>query len=257
VSRRDAVQTDDLRGRVALVTGAAHGIGAATSTCLAERGAHVVLADVDDDAGMALAERLDGVFVHCDVRELDHNFAAVAAALDHFGRLDLAHLNAGVASGCGVGDDFDLDHYRRAMGVNLDGVVFGTHAVRPALIQAGGGTIIATASLAGLLAVPPEPLYGANKHAVVGLVRSLGPVLAEEGIRINALCPGFADTDLVVDIADWVAASGAPLLTLDEVVDAFLAVLASDDVGQCWVVQPGRPSEPFTFRNVPGPRRAS
>jgi NAD(P)-dependent dehydrogenase (short-subunit alcohol dehydrogenase family) len=247
----------DLDGRVALVTGAAHGIGAATATHLAGLGAHVVLADVDDDAGGELAERLHGVFVHCDVRELDHNLAAVAAALDQYGTLDLAHLNAGVASGCGIGDDFDLDHYRRAMGVNLDGVVFGIHAARPALLQGGGGSIVATASLAGLLAVPPEPLYGANKHAVVGLVRSLGPVLAEEGIRINALCPGFADTDLVADITDWVASTGAPLLTLDEVVQAFMAVLESEDVGQCWVVQPGRPSEPFTFRNVPGPRRPS
>ena len=103
------------------------------------------------------------------------------------------HLNAGVATGCGVGDDFDLARYRRAMGANLDGVVFGVHAALPALRRRGGGAIVATASLAGLTGVPYDPLYAANKHAVVGLVRSLAP-LAEEGIRVNAVCPGFAES---------------------------------------------------------------
>jgi len=246
---------EQLRGAVALVTGAAKGIGAAVSTRLAALGTNVVLADVDDDAGRALARELDGLYVHCDVADVDANHAAVAAAVSHFGGLDLVHLNAGVAGGCGIGDDFDLPRYRKAMGVNLDGVVFGVHAALPALRRRGRGTIVATASLAGLVPVPPEPIYGANKHAVVGLVRSLGPRLAEEGIRINALCPGFADTSLVEGIREWVDAVGAPLLTVDEVVDAFLSVVLSDGVGQCWFVQPGRPSEPFAFRNVPGPRR--
>jgi NAD(P)-dependent dehydrogenase (short-subunit alcohol dehydrogenase family) len=249
------MRTDSLTGRVALVTGAANGIGAGTATRLSSLGARVVLVDVDDDAGAALARRIDGHYVNCDVRDLDQNLAAVAETLDRFGRLDVAHLNAGVSSGCGIGDDFDLERYRRAMGVNLDGVAFGIHAVRPAMVQSGGGTIVTTASLAGLLAVPPEPFYSANKHAVVGLVRSVGPVLAAEGIVVNALCPGFVDTELVLDVAAYVEELGAPLLAVDEVVDAFVHVLGSDDVGQCWLVQPGRPPEPFAFRNVPGPRR--
>ena len=95
--------------------------------------------------------------------------------MDACGGLDLVHLNAGVASGCGVGDDFDLARYRRAMGANLDGVVFGMHAALPALRARGGGAIVATASLAGLTGVAYDPLYSANKHAVVGLVRSLAP----------------------------------------------------------------------------------
>ncbi|HUZ09208.1 MAG TPA: SDR family NAD(P)-dependent oxidoreductase [Acidimicrobiales bacterium] len=245
---------EQLKGAVALVTGAANGIGAAAATRLAGLGARVVLADVDDGPGRALAGELDGLYVHCDVSDLPDNHAAVAAAVGHFGGLDLVHLNAGVAGGCGVGDDFHLLRYRRAMGVNLDGVVFGIHAALPALRRRGGGTIVATASLAGLMPVPPEPIYGANKHAVVGLVRSLGPILAEDRIRINALCPGFADTSLVEGIRGWVDAVGAPLLTVADVVDALISVVESDEVGQCWFVQPGRPSEPFTFRNVPGPR---
>src|SRR5207302_5439106 len=121
--------------------------------------------------------------------DLDANLALVDFAVRNCGGVDIAFLNAGVATGCGVGDDFDLADYRRAMGANLDGVVFGIHAVRPALLARGGGAIVATSSLAGLTAVPFEPLYAANKHAVVGLVRSLGPAMVEEGIRINAICP--------------------------------------------------------------------
>ena len=121
----------------------------------------------------------------------------MAAATDRFGGLDLVHLNAGVTSGCGVGDDFDPALYRRAIAVNLDGVVYGIHAALPALTGRSGAQIIVTASLAGLTGLPGEPIYSANKHGVVGLVRSLGPrLLAEHGVRINALCPGFADTAL-------------------------------------------------------------
>ena len=88
------------------------------------------------------------------------------------------------------------------MGANLDGVVFGTHAALPALRARGGGAIVATASLAGLTGVAYDPLYAANKHAVVGLVRSLGPLLAEEGIRFNAVCPGFAESAIIEPIRD-------------------------------------------------------
>ena len=87
--------------------------------------------------------------MHCDVRDLDANLALVAAAVDRFGGLDLVHLNAGISTGMSLGADFDLERYRRAMAINLDGVVFGVHAALPALIERGGGTIIATASLAG------------------------------------------------------------------------------------------------------------
>jgi len=104
------------------------------------------------------------------------------------------------------------------------------------------------------VALPPGPFQRTNKPAICRLVPLLGPVLGRDGVRINALRPGFADTSLVRDIGEWVASVGAPLLTVDEVVDAFMQILGSDEVGQCWFVQPGRPSEPFAFRNVPGPR---
>ncbi|MFD0534859.1 SDR family oxidoreductase [Actinomadura luteofluorescens] len=187
----------DGTGKVALITGGSNGIGAAVARRLAREGARVVLADVDAEAGDALARELDGAFVRCDVREPADSEAAVAAAVDRFGGLDVAFLNAGVAGGGGVGDDFDLAAYRRAMGINLDGVVFGAHAALPALRARGGGDIVATASMAALTATPFDPVYGANKAAVVGLVRALGPTFAGEGVRVNALCPSFADTDIL------------------------------------------------------------
>ena len=128
-------------------------------------------------------------------RELDENLAIVEHVVERFGGLDLVYLNAGIVSGCGIGEDFDAERYRRAMSVNLDGVVYGAHAALPALRARGGGAIVATASLAGLTAVPMDPFYAANKHAVVGLTRSLGPALAGDGIRFNAICPGYAETD--------------------------------------------------------------
>ncbi|MDX6699840.1 MAG: hypothetical protein QOF26_66, partial [Baekduia sp.] len=172
----------DLRDKVALITGAASGLGRATAVALAAAGAEVVVADLDEAAGREVASQVGGHFVACDVSDFEANEAMVRFAVDTCGGLDIAYLNAGVATGCGIGEDFDVALYRRANGANLDGVVFGTHAVIPALKARGGGAIVATASLAGLTAVPFDPLYAANKHAVVGLARSLGPALAGDGI---------------------------------------------------------------------------
>jgi NAD(P)-dependent dehydrogenase (short-subunit alcohol dehydrogenase family) len=245
---------DSCQGKVALITGGARGIGAAVARRLTGLGARVVIADVDTGRGAALAGELGGVFTRCDVREPADSEAAVARAVEEFGGLDLAFLNAGVGSGCGFGDDFDLAAYRRAMAINLDGVVFGVQAALPVLRARGGGDIIATASMAGLTATPFDPIYGANKAAVVGLVRALGPAIEPDRIRINALCPSFADTDILTPLKDHLVRTGFPILTVDTVVDAFMGVLTSEDTGQCWHVVPGRPSEPFRFRGVPGPR---
>jgi NAD(P)-dependent dehydrogenase (short-subunit alcohol dehydrogenase family) len=245
---------DDLRDRVALVTGAAGAIGRTVCLSLAEAGAIVVAADVDEDGGRRTAEEVDGHFVACDVTDLEANRAAVAFAVEAGGRLDLVHLNAGVTTGCGVDEDFDPARYRRAVAVNLDGVVLGAHAAMPALRASGGGAIVATSSLAGLTGTPWDPVYSATKHGVVGFVRSLGPYLAEQGGRCNAVCPGYAESAMTVDIRAAIEAQGLELLTAQEVADAVLDAFLSDVSGACWFIQPGRPAEPFTFRNVPGPR---
>jgi NAD(P)-dependent dehydrogenase (short-subunit alcohol dehydrogenase family) len=240
--------------RVALVTGGASGIGAATCDALAAAGTRVVVADVDAEGGRAVAERIGGHFVSTDVADPGANAAAVAFALDRCGGLDLVHLNAGVSTGCGVGEDFDLALYRRAVGVNLDGVVLGTHAALPALRERGGGAIVATASLAGLVGMPMDPIYTATKHAVVGLTRALGPLLAAEGIRFNAVCPAFAETPIVDPIRAQLAAGGFELIAAETVAAAVMALFAGDMSGECWYVQAGREPEAFRFRNVPGPR---
>jgi NAD(P)-dependent dehydrogenase (short-subunit alcohol dehydrogenase family) len=244
----------DLRDRVALVTGGASGLGRATCLALAEAGARVVVADVDAVGGEEVARRVDGRFVATDVADLEANRAAVRVAQEHFGGLDLAFLNAGLASGFGLGEDFDAERYRRVMGVNLDGVVFGTHAVLPALRERGGGAIVATASLAGLTGVPLDPVYSANKHAVVGLARSLGPALAPEGIRFNAVCPGFAESAMVAPMREALVDAGFRIIPAETVAATVVGLFAAEDVaGECWFVQSGREPAPFRFRGVPGP----
>ncbi|GAB2853794.1 SDR family NAD(P)-dependent oxidoreductase [Actinocorallia aurea] len=242
----------ELHGKVAWITGGAAGIGAAVARRLAGLGAHVVLADVDAAGGEKLAAELGGLFVRCDVREPTESVKAVEAAVARFGGLDIAFLNAGVATGSGMGEFFDVERYRRAMSINLDGVVYGVNAALPALRARGGGQIIATASMAGLTPMPVDPLYAANKTAVVGLIRSLGPAYEPEHIRVNALCPSFADTAILEGLRE--ALGTFPILDVETVADAFLKILDSDLVGQAWPVVPGRDIEPFRFRGVPGPR---
>lgn len=248
-----------LRDAVVLVTGGANGIGRATAVALAAAGAEVVVADIDFARADEVAAQLGGHAIGTDVSDLESNRAAVAFAQERCGRLDHVFLNAGVTSGCGIGDDFDLARYRRAMGVNLDGVVFGTHAALPALKANAGparGSIVATASLAGLVGVPLEPIYTANKHAVVGLARALGPALAADGIRFNALCPSFAETPLVAGIRDGLRAAGFELLSAEAVAETAVRLFAGEMSGECWYVQLGREPAPFGFRGIPGPRTA-
>jgi NAD(P)-dependent dehydrogenase (short-subunit alcohol dehydrogenase family) len=243
----------ELEGRSALITGGASGFGLATARLLAAAGARLLLADLDRDGGQRAAEELGAEFVAADISDLEANRELATVAEERFGSLDLAFLNAGVSTGCGVGEDFDPALYRRAMGANLDGVIFGVHAVMPAMLRAGGGSIVATSSLAGLTAVPMDPICAANKHGVVGLVRSLGPGLEAEGIRINAVCPGFADTAIITDIKESIEASGTPIIPAEDVAGVVVGLLTGEASGECWFIQPGR-SGAFEFRNIPGPR---
>jgi NAD(P)-dependent dehydrogenase (short-subunit alcohol dehydrogenase family) len=244
----------DMDGKVALITGGSNGIGEGVARHLAGQGARVVLADIDDSRGAEVARELGGRFIHTDVSEAAESSAAVAFAVQEFGGLHLAHLNAGVTSWCSMGDDFDPEAYRRAMRINLDGVVYGIAAARPAILASGGGTIVATASMAGLVAVPFDPIYAANKHAVVGLVRSIGASYAAEGIRVHALCPSFAYTNIIKGSEQTLLDMGFPIIEVSDVVDAFQRLLDAETSGECWYVIAGRESEPFRFRHAPGPR---
>ncbi|HEV2592706.1 MAG TPA: SDR family NAD(P)-dependent oxidoreductase [Gaiellaceae bacterium] len=151
--------------------------------------------------------------------------------------VDIACLNAGV-----LGVD-----YRRAVAVNVDGVVFGVQHLARVM---DGGSIVATASLAGLTAMPSDPVYALTKHAVVGYVRSIAPHL--EPILINAVCPGIADTPMVDAVREQLG--DFPLVEPAQVADAVWSAATSGRTGECWFVQPGRDAAPFRFPNVPGPR---
>jgi NAD(P)-dependent dehydrogenase (short-subunit alcohol dehydrogenase family) len=139
--------------------------------------------------------------------------------------------------------------------INIDGVVYGVR--RLARVMDDGDAIVVTASLAGLTGVESDPIYGLTKHAVIGFVRSVAPQLAERGVRINAVCPGFVDTPMVAgELRASLEEAGFPLLTPEEVAEAVLTAARSEGTGEAWIVQPGRDPEPYRFRGIPGPRVA-
>ncbi len=140
--------------------------------------------------------------------------------------------------------------YARAMRANVDGVVYGVRELAARLMP-NGGSIVATASLAGLTAQPFDPIYGLTKHAVVGFVRSVAPQLAPKGIRISALCPGFTDTPIVT--GELRGQIDVPLMEPSFVAGAALQAMNDDETGRAWVVQPNR-IVPFRYPSIPGPR---
>jgi NAD(P)-dependent dehydrogenase (short-subunit alcohol dehydrogenase family) len=199
--------------------------------------------------GVAFAEALgDAEVTALDLPEFDVGDRAAWRALE--GEYDAAFLNAGVTTGETSIADLTDAQYDRAMRANIDGVVYGVRELAARLMP-NGGSIVATASLAGLVATPLDPIYGLTKHAVVGFVRSVAPQLAMKGIRISALCPGYADTPIVPgevrDVLD------VPLIAPSFVAEAALQALRDEETGRAWVVQPNRIT-PFRYPNVPGPR---
>jgi NAD(P)-dependent dehydrogenase (short-subunit alcohol dehydrogenase family) len=245
---------DALRGKVALITGGANGLGKAVAKALTDQDAIVAIADINEDLGHETAAELGVHFIKLDVRDPAENAAAVGKTVERFGGLHLLHLNAGIESPFGFGDDFDIDAYRRAMAINLDGVTFGFHAARPALLASGGGSVIATASLAGLAAMAPQPTYGSNKAAVVGMVRALGPAHIAEGIRVNGICPGFADTAIIDGIREGLTSANIPIIKAETVADATLQLFADDVNGKLLVIQAGVEPYYYRFPNIPRPR---
>lgn len=242
-----------LDGKAAIVTGGASGIGLATVRALAAAGAAVVVADLDAEGAEAVAAEVGGVGVGADVGEPADWDRIVAAATAAFGGVDLAHLNAGVTTGIADIESLTDAAYRRIMRTNVDGVVFGVRAVVPAMRARGGGAIVATASLAGLVAFAADPIYTLTKHAVVGLVRALAPRLEPYGITINAVCPGMVDTPMVAPAKAALESANFPLIPPGDVAAAVVDAMVGTDSGRALVCQAGRPPVPYAFRGVPGP----
>jgi NAD(P)-dependent dehydrogenase (short-subunit alcohol dehydrogenase family) len=243
-----------LAGKVAVVTGGGSGIGLATCVRLAEAGVRVAVVDVDASAGEMAAADLGGLAVQADVGDPGQWPGIVRSVVARFGGIDLVHLNAGVMTGEADITKLADDRYQRVMKVNVDGVVYGVRALVPALAERGGGAIVATASLAGLIGFSPDPIYCMTKHAVVGLVRSLVPQLSVFGITINAVCPSIVDTPLIGDSRGLLEESGFPLIDADVVARAVIERLAGDQTGDAMVIQAGREPLAFRFARPPGPR---
>ena len=234
---------------VSLVTGGASGIGAAVCARLAAEGHHVVVADLDGEAAQQVASEIGGVAVTVDVSDPKDNQAMVAAAMQAYGRLDLVVLNAGVRSDQSAGLALDVEAYRKVNGINVDGVVFGVDAALPVLQP--GSTILVTASLAALGPEVSNPIYAMGKAAVVAYLRAMAAPLAERGVTIKAICPGFTDTAILGVTGRLLRKQKFPLLQPDDVALAVLTVLKQAAAGEVWTVVPGRPTARFTFPEVP------
>ena len=199
--------------------------------------------------GLAFAAALgDAEITALDLPEFDVGDSAAWRALE--GEYDAAFLNAGVITGESSIAALTDELYRRAVRANMDGVVYGVRELASRLMP-NSGSIVATASLAGLTATPMDPIYALTKHAVIGFVRSVAPQLAAQRIRINALCPGYTDTGIVPDELRGVL--DVPLMDPSFVAEAALHALNDEETGGAWVVQPNRILQ-FRFPHIPGPR---
>jgi len=244
----------ELHGKVALVTGAASGIGLAAARRLRSAGARIAMFDLDAEAGAAAADELEGHFARVDVGEPADWLRAVADVEEDLGGIDIAFLNAGVVTPESDVAQVTDEQYRRILRTNLDGVFFGVRAVIPAIERRHGGAIVATASLAGLIAYSPDPVYAMTKAAVVGLVRALAPQLMARNITINAICPGLVDTPLLGPDARALAEAGNfPLIPATDIAEAVFGRVVGTETGQAWVCQMNREPIAYRFAGVPGP----
>lgn len=224
-----------LDGWNVLVTGGSSGIGKACAERYRAEGATVFVADLHPRSSDEI--RLDVA-----------DSAAWAALVESLPPLDLVHLNAGITTpGRTLNDqpvaplgDISDDAYRTIVGVNLDGVFFGARAVLPDMVRRGSGHLLVTASMAGLGGMPGDVAYTATKHAVVGLVKSLGATLergGNGGVCVSALCPGFVNTPLVADEAqEFILAMGMPVIEPSRVAEAALQAVQAKVNGSQWIV---------------------
>jgi NAD(P)-dependent dehydrogenase (short-subunit alcohol dehydrogenase family) len=194
--------TGRLDGKVAVITGAASGIGRASARKFAAEGAHVVVADLDEAGGKALAEEVDGLFVRADVTSADDVRAMYAAAIERFGGLDVLFNNAGISP---PDDDSiletELDAWRRVQEVNLTSVYLCCKYGIPLLLEHGGGSVINTASFVAVMGAATSQIsYTASKGGVLAMSREMGVQFARQGVRVNALCPGPVNTPLLREL---------------------------------------------------------
>lgn len=236
-------------GKVAIVTGAASGIGAASTRHLRSLGATVVACDVSADALRAVAADCGAIPRVLDVADPDAWATLIAETVATHGAVDHAHLNAGIFTRPHpyAVRDVTVADYRRVLGVNLDGMVLPVLALTP-VIGPRGGSVVCTASLAGLGPYYDDPFYAATKHAVVAFVRSAAPQLAAEGLRLHAICPGGVRTALISDwVQERIDTRSTTMLDPAEVAEAVATMLVDPGTGSVRTIVAGRGLTEYDF----------
>jgi len=206
-----------LDGKVAIVTGAAGVIGTATIRLLAERGARIVAVDRSErdlkTAVMALPAAAEALAITADVTSEDEVSQYVRAAVDKFGTVDIFYNNAGIEGEIAPITKYPLETFRRVIDVNVVGVFLGLKHVLPVMLKQNKGSIINTASIAGLIGSPEVAVYSASKHAVIGLTKSAALECSATGVRVNCVCPGLIESRMLSAIIEGRNGANTPIPT--------------------------------------------
>ncbi|PJK16285.1 short-chain dehydrogenase [Chryseomicrobium excrementi] len=220
-----------LQGKVAVITGGASGIGAATAKLFSEHGAKLVLVDLQEDLGTSFAQELpDAIFVKADVTNEEQVANVFEKAKEAYGQVDIVFNNAGIGKVTPT-HEVSYDEWRKTVAVDLDGVFLVAREAIRSFQQTGGGVIVNTASMYGWVGSPGSAAYNAAKGGVVNFTRSIGLEYAEHNIRVNALCPGFIDTPIIPEESKDILKQMTPMKRLGKSEEMAKAVLflASDD----------------------------